>query len=71
MARDERANGIGRLRPFPEPVFDSLLCRPSTIAGFDARVVVPEDFHEAAVARGARIGHHDTEEGTLLRARPA
>jgi hypothetical protein len=35
------------------------------------RIVVPEDFHEAAVSRGSGIGHHDTEKSPLLRASPA
>ena len=60
MTRDQRADGVRRLRALLEPVLDAL--------GVDvddgrlrSRIVMSQDFHEAAVAGSARIGHHDAE----------
>src|SRR3954471_18689848 len=65
MILDQRSDRIRRLCAFSEPVLHAL--------GVDlndrrlgARVVMSEDFDERTVARGARVGDHDTEEGSLL-----
>src|SRR6266704_809109 len=69
MICDERADRIRRLRAFAEPI------RHAVGVDLDdrrlrTRVVIAEDFNEAAVACGPRVGHDHTEERTLFRTCP-
>src|ERR1035437_9105152 len=65
MPREQRPYGVGRLRALADPVVDALLLDIDE-RRLGARVVVAQDFDEAAVAGGARVGHHDAEERALL-----
>src|SRR5262245_40963328 len=65
MTRDQRSNGIRRLSALAQPVGDAIL-----IDGDDRRlcsgIVVSDDFNEAAVARGSRVGHDHAKKRALL-----
>src|SRR5262245_3467160 len=65
MARDQRADRVGRLCALGEPVLHALPVDFDD-GGLGARIVVAEDFDEAAVARRARISDDDSEEWALL-----
>src|SRR5262249_43790168 len=59
-------HGVGRLRTLAEPVLDHLLVELDQ-RRIVLRVVAPHDLDELAVARRARIGHHDAIHRVLLR----
>src|SRR5436309_2606670 len=66
---EELRDRVGRLSALAEPVLDLVLVE------LDRRrlglgVVAPDDLDEPAVARRARIGHHDAVDRVLLRAHP-
>src|SRR5215212_8115723 len=65
MTRNQRADGIRRLRALFDPVLDAFLVDLHD-GGFGARVVVPENFDERAVAGGTGIGDDDAEERALF-----
>src|ERR1043166_1193140 len=65
MTRNQRPNGIRRLRALLDPEVDALLVHLHD-SRLGARVVMSEDLDERAVARGARIGDDDAKEGAFL-----
>src|SRR5262249_25580815 len=67
VTRDERPHGVGRTGALADPVLHALAI-DLDLRGLRARVVVPEDLDERAVARRALLGDDHAEEGPLLRA---
>ena len=65
-AMDQRAHRIGGLRPLLQPVREPLAIELQGL-GLGPRIVVPQHFDEAAVARGPGVGHDDAEKRPLLR----
>jgi hypothetical protein len=55
---EEAADGLGRLGAAPDPVVHPLALEHD-LGGIPAGVVVPEDFHEAAVTSHLAFDHDD------------